>query len=126
MQAAACDVAGPVNMTAMTGSALGSREEVSADPWNAPRFFTAMLLTACFIGVPALLTGNALLLGCLAVLMYVELFAYLAVGHLRTRGLSDREMLALPWIVLSGPRQRERLSRILADRQMLDPPVTEP
>lgn len=108
----------------MPRSALGSREEVSADAWKPPWwFYTTLLITVCLIGVPALRTGSTVLLGCVVVLIYANLFAYLTVGHLRTLGLRDREMLALPWIVLSGPHQRQRLSRILADRQEPGVPV---
>lgn len=109
----------------MPGSALRSREVASADAWEAPRFLIALVM-AIVIGGAGMLAGTALLVYGAAVLITVQLFAYLAVGHLRTLGLRDREMLALPWIVLSGPGQRERLSLILADRRKSGPRVTEP
>ncbi len=110
----------PVNIPAMPGSALRSREKASADVWEAPRFVMALAATL-FIGGAAVLIGNGLLIFCVTVLFTVELFAFMTVGLLRDRGLRDREMLALPWIVLSGPCQRQRLSLILADRQKSGP-----
>jgi hypothetical protein len=109
----------------MPGSALRSREKARVAAWEMPTVLWA-LITTLVIGGAGMFTDNGLLVSGAAALITVALFAYLTVGHLRTRGLRDREMLALPWIVLSGPRQRKRLSLTLADRQKPGPRAAEP